>query len=526
MVYLDVYNSIFQYLEDIGAVDEVFKYSEELIGHLFGSIKSNEMMNDVVVEIALFNYIHENTLLIDFLYENLYPNLNKNDKKEFDIIRESKRLNLKFNKKEKINQLDTKGLDLYDFHFHDMDSNKPVIVVSSTALDELGYNINARLIKNPNHEGKFSIIGGIFERNVAETIQELSALSMMKKSIDETKSHINDIFSFSKGHRIEEIKKYKNEKSHFLDQDKKIMEINRNFFEKFNIGFDDFLNDFLALSNNQEKFIMMAEYYLTIADEIKETILDTDYSFPFGLLLEKSLIKGFAAFIKKDKKVIEHCISELNEQGKKEFENNIKGEIALSRENIIKNNKKFLREEVAKLKPKRFDSFIQRVDAYSPEQIKNFLSDIVNYLEENLHDTENTEIDIFTAITKNMLKKADEIPYMEAVQEQQKNYGYIPAEFYDYLNVDDAVYDMMVFLSAASFLISKNHNAAYELLKESMIEKTESFDMMFLTGKIFSFFDNKKHKRYFNEAKRIDKKRYKIELKDFLDEKERKILTL
>jgi hypothetical protein len=526
MVYLNVYNEIFKYLEDIGIVEDVFEHAGEMISPIFGKIKSNEVMNDIVAEIAFFNYMHNGELLIDFLSENLYPKLDEEDKKDFDLVKESKRFNLKFNKKEKINELDTKGKELYYFHFDDIDNNESKVIVSSTMLDELGFNLNARLIKNPNHEGKFSIIGGIFEKEVAEAIPKLSRIKQMKENIGKTKEYISYIFDFSKNHTLEEIKKYKNEKTAFLEQDRKIMEINRKFFEKFNKGFDNFLKDFLELSNNHENFSKMAEYYVTIADELRETIMDTNYNLELELLDEKALIKGFTAFIKKDRGKIAKCIAELKEIAKKEFEIGLKNEEALSREKIIKHTKKFLKENVSKINPKEFNLFFNKIDDYSPDQISNFLSDIVSYMEKLPDDKAGIETALFTAMSKDLLERADNMPYLEEIKEQQKGHEYISEEFYEYIDADDNIYDLYVFLSATDHLANDNPKKAYELLKKNKIEKTNSFDMMFLIGKIFSFFDDKRYRGYFNEAKKVDKKNYKKEIQSFLEEKEQKRLNL
>lgn len=525
MVYLDVYNSIFEYLEEIGIVDDVFEHAEEVMSHLLGRIKSNEMRNDMVAEFALFNYTHNGKMLIDFLSESLYPSLEENEKKEFDLISESERFNLKFNKKEKINELDTKGKELYDFNFHDLDNNETKVILSSTALDELNHNLNARLIKNPNHEGKHSIIGGIFDKKTFEAVSSLSVLKLTEKGFDEMESNVNHLMEFSKEHTLEEISNYKNEKSGFLEQDRKIMRINRHFFEKFKIGFDGFLKDFFEVSNTDE-FIEMGEYYLSIADELKETIMETNYAFLLSLLAEKSLIRGFSAFIKKDKTAIAQCLAELKERGKKEFENDLKNNISLSRENIIKNNKKFLNEKVAPLKPEGFDIFIKKINNYSPEHIKEFLSDVVGYLENLPRHNDGFAIAFFTAMTKDLLEKADDIPYLNEAMDKQKEYEYIHEEFYDYIDADDEVYDLFVFLSAASLISNREIKRAYGLIKENKIAKTKSFDMMFLIGKIFSFFDDKRYKIYFNQAKNINKKRYEGELNIFLEEKEQDKLTL
>ncbi len=526
MVYLEVYNSIFKYLEEIEIVDDVFEYAKELMNPLFDKIKSNELLNDMVAEFAIFNYMHDGQLLIDFLSKNLCHNLNENEKKEFDLIQKSKRSNLIFNKKEKLNKLDAKGKELYNFYFEDIDHNKTKAIVSSTAIDELKGILNARLIENPLHKGKFSIIGGIFDKKTFEVISSLSALRLTEKKLEKMESHVGHILEFSKEHNLEEIGNYKNEKSNFLEQDKQIMRINRLFFEKFNMGFDDFLKNFLELPNNSEKFIEMVEYYLSIADELKETILDTNYIFPFSLLLEKSLIKGFAGFIKKDKITMKQCMVELKERGEAEFKDNLKNEISLSREGIIKNNKKFLKKEVALLNPDGFNSFIKKLDNYSPAQIREFLSDIVDYTENLYEDTDEIGISFFTAMSKSLYEKAEEIPYLNDVVEKQKNYKYTPEEFYNYIDADDEVYNLFLFLSVAAHIINEEIKEAYLLLKEHEIAKTKSFDMMFLSGKILSFLMIRSIKNIFNEAKKIDKEKYKKELKKFIIEKNQRLLIL
>lgn len=525
MVYLDVYNSIFEYLEKIGIVDDVFEYSEEIIGPLLGKIHGNDMRNDLIAEFALYHYEHKDQPLIEFLSENLYPKLDGDEKEEFDLIMESERLNLKFKRKEKLNELDTKRKELYNFYFEDMSNGKTKIIVSSTPLDELGYNLNARLINNPNHKGKYSIIGGIYDKKTFESIEGLSLVGIMQENIEKIKSHVAHILKFSKEHNLEEISKYKNEKSSFLEQDRKIMKINRLFFEKFDMGFDDFLNGFFELSNNG-KFVEMAEYYLSIDEELKNVIFGTNYLFLPKFLFEKELIKGFVSFIKKDSKLLEQSILELEKRGKKEFGNILKTEISLSREEIIKNNKKFLSDKVAPLRPKGYDAFIKNISNYSPDQIKEFLRDVVNYLEDLPEDSDNSELAFFLPMTEGLLDKAEDIPYLDEIKGKQKEYRYIPEEFYEYIDADDEVHDLFVFLSAAYFADKQDPKKAYGLIIKNKIIKTKSFDMIFFVGKIFSFFDNKKYKSYFNQAKKINKERYKKELETFLNEKEQKKLYL
>ena len=526
MVYLDVYNTIFEYLEDIGVVDDVFEYSKEVMGPLFDRIKGNEVLNDMVAEFALFNYWQDGKILIDFLYEKLYPNLNKNEKKEFDLIRESERVNLNFNKKEKQGRLDTKGKELYDFYFHDEDKNETKIVVSSTALEEINKSLNARLIKHPEHEGKYLIVGRIFDKKTSEAVSSLSSIKFVQERYKEIASYTEGILAFSKERTLAEIKHYKNEKSNFLEQDKKIMKINKVFFKKFDMGFDDFLGNFLKLSNDAGKFIDMAEYYVSIADELNEAVLDTNYSFSLNLLFETSLVKGFGAFVKKDREILGQSLSELIERGKKEFENSLNNNIALSRENVIKNSKKFLNDKLKPMKLKGYGAFIKKLDSYSPENVKEFLSDIVEYLDKLPEDTDEMDISFFLAMTMDLLEQADDLPYLDETLAKQNSIKYIPEKFYEYIDVDDEVYNMHLFLAVASHISCNEAKKAYNLAKEDKPMKTESFSMMFLLGKILSFFNDIEYKRYFHEAKKIDKARYRAELEIFLNDKTQGVLSL
>ena len=520
MVYLDIYDSIFEYLKKMGIVDDVFLNAEAVLSHLLKNVKNNEMYNDLVAEFSLFNYEHNNQLLIDFLYENLYPNLDKNNKKEFNLIKESKRFNLKFEKKEIFNKLDTKQKQLYDFYFQDLDNNKTKIILSSTALDELKHNLNTRLIKHPEYENRHLIIGGIYDKKTFEAVSSLSSLKSIGNRFKEIEDYKDYILEFSKIHTLEEIDKYDDKRSAFLEQDKKIMKINRIFFEKFNKGFDDFLKDFLNLSNDKTRFIEMVDYYLSIADDLRETILDTDYHFSLKLLVETSLIKGFSAFIKNNKQEFNQCLIKIKNEAKKEFENSIKANTFFSREEIMKNNKRFLNEKIAPLKLNNFNQFIKKLNTYSAKDIELFFTDIINYLEPSMNKIVTEDIGFFITSLKLLFKNSENISYKNEVLNDQKNIKYNPDIFYEYIGVDDGVYDLFVFMSIVDYILNKDIKGAYELVKEKNIEKTKSFDMMFLLGKILSFYDDKNYKPYFNHVKKIDKQRYKDELKAFLDQKE------
>ena len=58
MVYLNVYDTIFEYLEDIFIVDEVFEFSDDILKSMFRKDINNKFHNEFVLELALFQFIH------------------------------------------------------------------------------------------------------------------------------------------------------------------------------------------------------------------------------------------------------------------------------------------------------------------------------------------------------------------------------------------------------------------------------------------------------------------------------------
>ncbi len=525
MVYLDIYDKIFYYLEEKGIVDNVIEYSEEILKALLPRLNNDLIYNECVLEFALFNYFHEELMLIEFLSKTLYKRLDNDEKKEFDLISNSERLNIKFQKKVSTNKRDTHKKLMYDFYFEDLNNDEVKIIVSSSNLDEFKEVVNVRLIDNPAYIGKYSIIGMILDKESYEAVRAMSSLSYMKNSFENSKEMARSILEFSKQHSLAEIEQYKNKKSRFIKQDKRIMKINRAFFEKFGIGFNDFLNDFFKLSNDNAKFIEMAGHYMAILKELEKEIMDTNYLFGVPLIFEEYSIRGFLAFIKGDYQGISESIVKLQNEAKNEFDNSINNAAALSRENIIKNQKKFLEKNIAPLNIDGFERFFNKIGNYSPQQIEIFLEEITDYLKKNIgYLDEKTAFSV--AFTENLLENADEIPYLDEVAKEQENKKYVPERFYEYIYADDRLHSLHIFLLAADYIQKKELNKACELIEEAAPAKTNSFAQMFLFGKVLSFFDNEKYKKYFKIAKENDKAKYQIELKLFLQEKEQKLLNL
>ena len=525
MVYLDIYDTIFEYLEKRGMVGAVLDYSEAVMKPLMSKNITNEFYNELVIEFALFNFWYEEEILIDFLAENLYDYLSEEEKVEFDMIMGSERYNLKFAKKIRLNRLDTKNLELYDFYFIDTDAKDTKIIVSSTSLDEHKSVINARLIDNPLYEGKYAIIGGIFDKKVYEIISEMCMVRVFKERFDQASAMVEHVLKFGKEHSLKEIEEYENERSRFIEQDRKIMALNRQFFEKFNIGFDDFLEGFFELSNNAQ-FVEMAEYYLSILDKLKDCMYHTNYIIESPLWHEKFLISGFLAFVKKDFQALHESIVNLQKKEKEEFENRRDIEIAMSREKIMENQRFFLVENIAPLGLKDFNVFMERLDTFSPENIGEFLAEITNFLEVKCEKIDLPMMDVRLSFVKRLARDADKLPYLREIENLQKYVAYNPEVFYEYMEDDNEIIALSIFLLAVQYIHKNEPDRAYRLLKQNRLGKTGSFDEMFLIGKLFSFFEDEEYKFYSKKAKENDKNRYRAELEIFLRQKEQRILLV
>ncbi len=188
MAYLDVYGTIFYYLEGIGIVDDIIEESEKILFPFIKRVKNktkkpNSLFNEYILEYALFHYNCEGKLLIDFLTDSLYPKLQAFDKEQFKAIRKSERLDLRFDKKIRTGELDTNGKPLYDFHFQDIETRKIKIVSSSTPLDRImGKSFSARLVKYPKKEGKYILMGLLCNLKAREYMACLKELKSYVKN--------------------------------------------------------------------------------------------------------------------------------------------------------------------------------------------------------------------------------------------------------------------------------------------------------------------------------------------------------
>ena len=525
MVYLDIYDTIFEFLEKIGIVDSVFEYSDDFLEPLMPNNISNKFYNEFIIEFALFNYKHKNEVLIDFLEKNLYNSLSKIEKKEFEAIKKSERHNLKFVKKIKLNKLDTINRELYDFYFTDIDINLTKIIISSSPLDDNKFVMNARLIQSSKYNEKYHIIGGFFDEKTYKNFLEYCNLKAIKDGFKESVTMIEHLLEFGKTHSLKEIDEYENKKSRFIKQDRKIMMLNKQFFEKFNIGFDDYLKNFYGLSND-EKFIEMTEYYLSILKELKDLIINTNYIVGFSLWHENYLINGFLAFLKKDSNALEESIINMQKEEKKEFENSMKNEIAFTREKIMEHEKEFLMKNIAPIRLNDFDSFMEKLNGFTPKNISEFLEEVIKYLRINMKKINVPDIDIVFGFTEVFAKDINDSPYLIDVENRQKNIKYHPEIFYEYMSADDKVISLTIFLLVVHHAYKNELDKAYSILKQNKIDKTESFNQMFMIGKIFTFFGNDAYKSYFKKAKEIDKVRYKSELETFLKQNQQKIFLV
>lgn len=524
MVYLDVYNTIFQYLEDIGIVDDVFDYAEEILDPLLKDVKNELFYNEFILEFSLSEYKQENKTLLMFLAENLYQDLSVKDKQQFDTILQSRRQNLKFIKKEKIDLLDRDGKGLFDFYFKEIVSNKMRVIRSSSPLEENKEVISARLIRNPLYPEKYSITGIIVSKETHDILVTLSIGKALERCLSEKKEHLEKMFEFSKTHTLEEIEKYKDKRSNpFLEQDREIMKINALFFEKFKQGFDEYLRDFFSLSN-KSTFMEMTEYYLSIQEHLCETYFHTNYGSPSLLLHEKEAIAAFLAFLKKSPSSFEKSLKKLREEGKKEFERSLKNDSLRTRKKIMERTKHFLYSK-PEFKEKAYEKEKQRLESYTTDQIKDFLEQTIKILS-ILPENKNVENALFLIMANGYLSETENLASLRDIQNDQDSLEYRPEEFYNYMYRWGEAYSLYIFLTVVDYLRKKEIKEAYKLLQEQEIAKTESFEWNFLIGRVYSLYDDEKYKVYFNAAKRVDKEMYRRELTRFLEDKEKGVVNL
>jgi hypothetical protein len=170
MVFIDIYEPIWKFLEKEGLIDEAIDLAEDVCGgKVISKYNGTELLADIVLENALFNLVCKKELLIDYVEKKLFDSLNEEDKKEFILLKASKRESLTFVRKEKLDRKDTYGKDFYRFYFKTKKGEQRVIL-SATHLEKQGKKLNMRLIRLPE-EKAYAVIG---------VILNVEALEMMR----------------------------------------------------------------------------------------------------------------------------------------------------------------------------------------------------------------------------------------------------------------------------------------------------------------------------------------------------------
>lgn len=525
MVLLDVMDTIIEYLNEIEIIEDVFLFSDEIIGFAIKNNINDETYTDLISEFTLFNYKYNNKLLIDYLEENLYTKLNEYEKKEFELIKNSERYNLKFIRKEKLNEYDTKKLKLYDYYYKDLENNETKIIKSSTKLENLNKKINVRLIKHPKDNNKFLIIGGIWDGDIYKDIEKMITLKKVIIKNKEIGNYYHYILEYSKNHTLEEIENYNNEKSNFLEQDIKIMKINKKIFEKFGLSINELFKDIFKKSNNKEKLIEELKFFLSIYDEFIETIYNTNYNIDTFWGVEKEYIEIFIAFLEKDEKSFKKLLKKIKENAYETF-NDYKKLIKISsRAEIIKNNKNYLNKTIKPLKLKGYDVLINKIEKYNENEIKFFLKEIIDFFKPIKKQIDIEYFDLFYKKNVYDYHHHDELPYDKEIKNNLNMLIFDKEKFYVYMEYDEEIRNFCIFLIIVDKIIDNNLEEAYTFILEERITHNDSYEIMFLLGKVLSFYENKEYRYYFNHAKKIDKERYKKDIEIFIKEKEQGIFT-
>ncbi len=512
-------------------LNEIIKEAESIFGKkTLVQAKETGTYFDFVLEFALFHHFVDDDLLIDFVNDNLIE-LDDVEQKQLEALNDSERLNLKFIKKIKRNKLDTKGRELYDFYFQDPTTTTTKIIVSSTKLEKNGSILNMRTMLTEEYDkDRYVVIGAIYNEKSASAIEQLDQLTRIQHGYKESLGRLNYLMVQSQALNEEEITKWDDKKSQFLEQDRQIMLINKKFYQKFDLNIDEFIQNFAGLST-ENCFEEMCNYYLSIYGDLEKVIYNTNYQFGSIVFTLPGLIKAFLGFIINNRDMLKEGIIELQEEAKKDFDCNESMALSASREKIMENHlhlaneyfKKWsVREDISKDLIDNKEKQLNKLKAYTPIEIKKFIKEVIKWTREE--EPENEE----EIISKEMqlswleaLKGHSDIPYLKDIDREISHYPFRPELFYEYLDENHKdVYVLSAILYAVYLFNINEARKSYELITQLQPETDECFEITFFIGKILSFFENKNYQKYFNQAKRLDKERYKAELSQFLKEKE------
>lgn len=537
MTFLSVYDAIWDFLEEEDILDGIVSEVEDFFGEkTLSKYEDSPNYPDIILEYALFNHIREDKPLIEYVSEHLADSLNEKDKEQFLLLLDTRRKNFKFSKKIKRNDTDARGKELYDFYFTDVDSGETKIVVSSSEIDRNPPEVNIRLIRNPHYAGeRYNIIGLICNHDYAEHLTALNTLKELKRNFDLASGRKTMLFEMSRKLSFEEIDSFEDKNSSFIKQDRIIMKLNKQFYERFKMNLDDFSNNVFELSNDRERFKDMCEHYLPISKELEDAIYNTNYGGGIKFISYGSVLKSFLGFILDDFELLEKGIAELQQEAKDDFERVQNNDLSMTRERIMEREKGIIKEIIGEIKASKdnlaketieeYSSFLRRIDEFKPEDIGLFLTEIIGFLNKKKNHLINPEGGNISELKfrfkldflEDLRDNCGEILYIADIKEERGDTKFEPEEFYEYFSdISDEMYDLMKLLYAAYLFSKKEHERAYSIIKESNIEKNYCFSGMFFMGKVLSMFENDEYRGYFNQAKRIDKSRYKDNLERFL----------
>ncbi|MFH1432893.1 MAG: hypothetical protein ABIG84_06785 [archaeon] len=536
MVFLDVYDKIWNFLEEEGILNDIISEFEEYIGKKnlaqFRKHEGSEKYADVILEYGLFNYTHKKKLLIDYVSECHRNSLDESEKRQLFALSESQRETFTFLKKITRNEKDTNGKMLSDFYFKDTSTGKINIVTSSAELDKLTPELNMRLIRSPFHEiDRYNIIGLIHSPEQAECLASAAKMKTIIKNIDHSRERKDILFRLSTQLSFEEIDSFEDKSSRFKEQDRIIMRLNKQFHERFKMNLDDFMNNAYELSNEKSKFREMYRYYESISGQLHQTVYNTSYIMGMKFFSYNATFKAFFGFIMEDPELLEKGIIALKEEAKEEFELEQQRLLSLTRERIINHQRNQIKkiiddlgaskEKSAKHKKERYKSILRKINKLKADDIDMFLNEFIEFLSREkmllVGIEDGDHIDMRLDFMMMLKSKSDEIPYLEDAEKELKKARFEDDGFYNYYSgLSDEMYDLIKILYAAHLFSEKEYRRAYDLIKGLNIETNQSFSEMFFVGKVFSLFENKAYKTYFHHAKKIDKQRYKTNLEKFL----------
>ncbi len=507
-----VTENIQRYLEVSGLVFHIKEELEFLYDSLFKKI---DFVITVVMELGLFHVSYEDKVIIDIVKDNLIPTLSKNLQDEFEFIYNSKRVDVIVLNKKKQLELES-GEQFYLYQLEDSKTGEKYNLKTIVSNLDNGQTSSIRLIPDLGNKQYFKPFGLILP---TETFNSIIMALSIKKMITPNEN----IFKISKDLTLDDVDSYNSINPENTEFDRRIIELNLIFFQNTGYYIDEFLKNILEISNDIDKFEIASNEYFKINEEFEELIFKTNYLIEKSFFNNIPLLKLYYGIItKKSGDYLDNCFKILIADAKR-YHKDIKNMAdAFTQKNISEKIFGFIQKFKEKVQESEIKEECDKhlIECKKLKESFNKLCEIhKNFLEK--HNIKINSIlgeygSMYLFLLKDILDKPEEIPY--DITEDSKNEENDTIEMIlEYL--PEELHSIFWFFLAFSSASIKEFDKSYKIINSNLIEKNNSYEIMFFCGQILSLNEDKNYKSYFKIAKKINKEKYTEDLKKFLESK-------